>query len=52
MNYIYIRAQYIPTLYVKNPSMYTFVKLLQTDDVSLLKKVCVYAYKAIKTRLE
>jgi len=47
-----LRAQYIPALYRKKPSMYKFVNILQTDDVSLLKKVCVYVYKAMKTRLE
>jgi len=47
-----LRAQYIPTLYRINPSMYKFVNLFQTNDVNLLRTICVYVYKAMKTRLE
>ena len=50
--FIELRTKYIPKYYWKRPSMYKFIKLLNTTKVKLLRNLSVYVYLAFKCRID
>ena len=50
--FIELRTKYIPKHYWKRPSMYTFIKLLNTTKVKLVRNSSLYIYQAFKCRTD
>ena len=46
-NLVPLRKQYIPRYYTQTPSMIKFIKLLRSDNVTTIKKLSVFLYKAL-----
>ena len=45
-----LRKDYIPEYYIKRPSMYKFITLLECTSVKRLKNLAMYVIKAMKQR--
>ena len=46
-NLVPLRKQSIPRYYTQRPSMIKFIKLLRSDNVTTIKKLSVFLYKAL-----
>ena len=46
--YFDLRVKYIPKIYYTRPSMYKFLKLVNSDDYTLLKKLGLFLHHAFK----
>ena len=49
--YIVLRNTYIPRYYSRNPSMHTFIELLNSDRLKTLKHLAIFIIKALELRL-
>ena len=46
-NLVPLRKQYISRYYTQRPSMIKFIKLLRSDNVTTIKKLSLFLYKAL-----
>lgn len=50
--YQFLRNQYIPKYYTRNPSVYKLNQLLNSDKVKILNNLAIFIIKAFKLRLQ